>query len=61
MMSAYVYSLDGKLLANKNLGIVQKGINHIEIGEMFQNLPCGTYLFVVNNAGKTFATKIVKP
>lgn len=61
MMTANLYSLEGKLLANKNLGVVQKGINHIEIGEMFQNLSSGTYLFVVRNADKIFATKVIKP
>ncbi len=61
MMTANLYSLEGKLLANKNLGVVQKGINHIEIGEMFQSLSSGTYLFVVRNADKIFATKVIKP
>ena len=61
VVTASVYSLEGKLLFNKNLGAVQKGINRIEIGEMFQNLSSGTYLFVVRNADKTFATKVIKP
>ncbi len=61
MMTANLYSLEGKLLANKNLGVVQKGINRIEIGEMFQSLSSGTYLFVVRNADKIFATKVIKP
>ena len=60
-LTANIYSLDGKLLVNKPLGHVQKGTNRIEIAEMFQQLTNGTYLFVVNNAGKTFATKVVKP
>ena len=57
---AMVYSMDGKLLVNKDLGTTQTGLNRIEIGEMFQHLTNGTYLFVVRTAGKTFVAKIVK-
>lgn len=57
---AKVYSMDGKILVNKNLGNTQAGLNRIEIGEMFQNLSSGTYLFVIKTAEKTFVTKIVK-
>ncbi len=60
-LTASVYSLDGRLLINNPLGYIQKGTNRIEIGEMFQNLSSGTYLFVVRNADKTFATKVIKP
>ena len=60
-LSARVYSLDGRLLINNPLGYIQKGTNRIEIGEMFQNLSSGTYLFVVRNADKIFATKVIKP
>ncbi len=59
-LMAMVYSIDGKLLVNKNLEIVHIGLNRIEIGEMFQNLTNGTYLFVLGTAEKTFVTKIVK-
>ena len=57
---AMAYSIDGKLLVNKNLGIVHIGLNRIEIGEMFQNLTSGTYLFVLGTAEKSFVAKIVK-
>ena len=57
---AMVYSIDGKLLVNKDLGTTQAGFNRIEIGEMFQHLTNGTYLFVVRTAEKTFVAKIVK-
>lgn len=61
ILTACIYSLEGRLLSDKNLGAIQKGINRIEIGEMFQNLSSGTYLFVVRTANKTFATKVIKP
>ena len=57
---AMVYSMDGKLLVNKDLGNAQVGLNRIEIGEMFQNLSSGTYLFVVKTAENTLVAKIAK-
>ena len=60
IMTVCLYSLDGKQLFNKNLGVIQKGINRIEIGDMFQDLSSGTYLFVVRNADKRMATKVIK-
>ena len=60
IMTICLYSLDGKQLFNKNLGVIQKGINRIEIGDMFQDLSSGTYLFVVRNADKRMATKVIK-
>ena len=57
---AMVYSLDGKLLVNKDLGDTQVGLNRIEIGEMFQNLTSGTYLLAIRTPEKTFVAKIVK-
>ena len=57
---AQVYSANGKLLVNKNLGNGQLGVNRIAIGEMFQNLTNGTYLLVIQGTGKTFATKVIK-
>ena len=60
-LTASIYSFDGKLLINKPLGYAQKGNNRIEIGELFQPLASGTYLFIVNNNGKPSATKVVKP
>jgi hypothetical protein len=57
---AKVYIIDGKLLVNKNLGKAQTGINRIEIGELFQHLTSGTYLFVIETPEKPFVAKIVK-
>ena len=60
ILFANVYSIDGKLLVDKNLGQSQIGLNRIGIGEMFQNLTNGTYLLVIQGTGKTFATKVIK-
>ena len=57
---AKVYSIEGKLLVNKNLGFTQTGHNRIEIGDLFQNLTSGTYLLVIRTPEKTFATRIIK-
>lgn len=59
-LMAYIYSIDGKMLVSKDLGFAQKGLNRIEIGEMFQNLTSGTYLLVIRTAKKTFVAKIIK-
>lgn len=60
-LQAKVYSIDGKLLANKNLGINQIGINRIALGEMFQSLTSGNYLLVIQTSDKTAVAKVVKP
>ena len=57
---AKVYTVDGKLLVNKNLGKAQTGINRIGIGELFQNQTSGTYLFVIGTPEKPIVAKIVK-
>ena len=57
---AKVYSIDGKLLFNKNLGNTQTGINRIAIGEVFQSLSNGNYLLVIQTADRSFVAKIVK-
>ena len=59
-LMACIYSIDGKVLSNKSLGWTQKGINRIEIGEMFQNLTSGTYLLVLRTPENSFVTKVVK-
>ena len=59
-LAAKVYSIEGKLLTNKNLGKTQIGLNHIEIGDLFQILTSGTYLLVIRTPEKTFVTKIIK-
>ena len=60
-LNAKVYSLDGKLLINKNLGNTQIGPNRIEIGEMFQSLSSGTFIILFQVEGKTVVAKVVKP
>ena len=57
---ANLYSVEGKLLVSKNLGVVQEGHNRIEIGEMFQTLPCGSYLLVLKGSNQSFVAKIIK-
>ena len=58
---AKVYSLDGKLLINNNLGNTQIGLNRIEIGEIFQSLSSGTFIILFQVEGKTAVAKVVKP
>lgn len=60
-MRASLYSLDGKLLVCKIIGVSQKGYNRIELGEMFQPIASGTYLLVVQTGGKVFTAKVIKP
>ena len=57
---ATIYSMDGKLLVSKDLGIIQAGLNRIEIGIMFQSLTPGQYLFVVRDAEKFFVNQVIK-
>ena len=57
---ASLYSSDGKLLKNRNLGNFQAGTQRIELGELFQTLPAGSYLLTVRSADKTFVAKLVK-
>ena len=58
---ASLYTMDGKLVNNKVIGFCPKGLNHIELGELFQQLPSGTYLFVVKTTEKAMVTKAIKP
>ena len=58
---ASLYTMDGKLVNNKVIGFCPKGPNRIELGELFQQLPSGAYLFVVKTAEKTLVTKSIKP
>jgi len=60
VLFAKVYSIDGKLLFDKNLGKTQIGLNRIEIGDTFQNLTSGTYLLVISTPKNTFVAKIIK-
>ena len=57
---AKVYSIDGKLLASKDLGNLPVGDNRIALGEMFQTLPQGTYLVVLHSKANTFAAKVIR-
>lgn len=57
---AKIYSVDGKLLVNKDLSKAQAGLNRIEIGDLFQNLTSGTYLLVIRTFKNTFVAKIIK-
>ena len=59
-LSAKVYSIDGKLLVNRNLGDLPAGISRIALGEMFHTLPQGTYLLVLNGNGQSFAAKVIR-
>ena len=59
-LTASVYSIDGKKLSGKHYGQLQAGTNRIEIGEMFQIVPGGSYLLVIRTPEKTFVAKIVK-
>ena len=61
IMTAHIYSLDGKLLVDKSLGIAQQGSSRFEIGTLFQNLASGTYLFVIQTGSKAYTAKVVKP
>lgn len=61
VLQAKVYSIDGKLLVNNDLGICQIGINHIALGEMFQSLTSGNYLLVIQTSDKIAVAKVVKP
>lgn len=60
ILFAKVYSIDCRLLVNKNLGNTQAGINRIALGELFNPLPSGTYLLVFQAADKTFVAKVIK-
>ena len=56
-----LYAMDGKLVNNKAIGFCPKGPNRIELSELFQQLPGGTYLLVVKTPEKAIVTKVIKP
>ncbi len=60
LVLARVYSTEGKLLANKYLGVAHAGNNQFAIGELFAPLSSGAYLLVIQTGGKTFAAKAIK-
>lgn len=55
-----VYSLDGKMLVNKNLGFFPSGINLIELGDLFQPFAKGTYLLMIQGGSQTFSAKVIR-
>ena len=59
-LSASIYSVDGKLLTNEQLGIAQQGINRIKIGEQMAPLPSGSYVLLIQAGRRTFATKVIR-
>ena len=59
-LTVTVYSIDGKKLSGKCLRQLQVGINRIELGDLFQHLTSGTYLFVVQTGSKAYTAKVVK-
>lgn len=58
--TAKVYSIDGKLLIDKNLGPFSSGTHHIALGEMFQSLAKGPYLLVIQGGEQTFSAKLIR-
>lgn len=60
IVSARVYSTEGKLLVNKYLGEAYAGMSQFAIGEMFAPLSAGAYLLVVQAEGKTFVAKVIR-
>lgn len=57
---AKIYSVDGKLLVNKNLGTKPAGNNRINVCNLFAFLPSGTYMLVFQADGQTSVAKVVK-
>ncbi len=60
ILYAKIYSIDNRLLVNKNLGNIRPGINRIALGELFNPLPPGIYLLVFHAADRTFVAKVIK-
>jgi hypothetical protein len=60
IVSARVYSTEGKLLVSKYLGEAHAGNNQFAIGELFTPLSAGAYLLVVQAEGKTFVAKVIR-
>jgi len=59
LLNAMVFSMDGKLMVNKDLGYHPAGNNRIEIGGMFEGLSKGQYLMVIRSTERTYTAKIV--
>lgn len=57
--NAYVYSLEGKTQTAKDLGLLIQGVNRIAVGELFQGLPKGVYLLVIQCGGRNYPVKVI--
>lgn len=57
---ASIYSIEGRMMGNRSLGRLQAGFNRIAIGEMFEGLAGGQYLFVIRVGNQTVAAKVIK-
>lgn len=57
---ANIYSIEGRLLKNKQLGRLQAGTNRIAIGEMFEGLTNGTYILILSTSNNTTTIKVIK-
>lgn len=55
-----IVSTDGKLLLDKNLGHCPAGINHIELGSLFQNKAKGFYHIIIQNQTQRFIGKVIR-
>lgn len=56
---ARVYTLEGKLINGKDLGVLQQGTNCIAVGGLFSNLSKGTYVLMIRCDGLTHAVKVI--
>lgn len=59
-LMAKVYSMDGKLMVNKDFGYCQMGVSRFNIGKMFETLSNGTYLIAFTIGNQTFVEKVIR-
>lgn len=57
---ASIYSIEGRMMGNRSLGRLQAGFNRIAVGEMFEGLARGQYLFVIRVGNQTAVVKVIK-
>ena len=57
---ASIYSIEGRMMGNRSLGRLQAGFNRIAVGEMFEGLARGQYLFVIRVGNQTTVVKVIK-
>lgn len=60
-MVAKVYSTEGKLLKNVDLGLLPSGLHHVALGNLMESLSGGIYLLVIQNGQNTWVSKMIKP